>query len=200
MRKRWRIPVLTALVAASGACATLQQMAALRRVDFDLAGVRNGRLAGVDLTRASSYGSLRAADLGRITLALSRNDLPLEFQVDLRGENPPDNKVTAKLVRLSWSLLLNDKETISGVLDTPVSLPPGEPVLIPMQMRLNLLEFFDGPAQSLVDLALAIAGLQSDPTVVSLRAIPTVDTPLGPIRYPSPITIARRTVGGASRP
>jgi hypothetical protein len=200
MSHRWWIPILTAVAAAVGACATLQQVTALRHVDFDVVGVRNGRLAGVDLARVSSYRNLTAVDLARITVAVSSNDLPLEFQVDVRGENPADNKVTAKLVQLSWSLFLNDKETISGVLDTAVALPPGEPVVIPMQMRLDLAEFFEGPAQDLVDLAAAIAGLKADPTVVSLRAIPTIDTPLGPIRYPSPITIKSRTVGGGSRP
>jgi hypothetical protein len=116
--------------------------------------------------------------------------------VDVRAENPVDNKVTARLIRLAWSLYLNDKETISGTLDTTFSLPPGAPVTIPMQMRLNLLEFFNGPAQSLVDLAASIAGLSKDSTKVSLRAVPTVDTPVGPISYPTPITIASRTVGG----
>lgn len=195
MRKRWWILALAAVVLGGGACATLQQIAALRQVRFDLAGVRNGRLAGVDLTRVSSYNSLTAVDVGRIAAAWTRDDLPLEFQVDVRGENPADNKVTAKMVRLAWSLHLNEKETVSGVLDTPVSFPPGEPVVVPVQMRLNLLEFFDGPAQSMVDLAVAIAGGKSDPTAVTLRATPTVETPLGPIVYTAPITIKTRTAG-----
>jgi hypothetical protein len=93
-------------------------------------------------------------------------------------------------------LFLNDKETINGVLDTTLTLPPGQPVNIPFQMRLNLLQSFSGPAQDLVNLAAAAAGLRSDPTKISLRAVPTINTPLGPITYPSPITIVSRTVGG----
>jgi len=187
---------LAVSVVFAAACATLQQLAALRQVTFALAGVRNGRLAGVDLARIRSYSDLSATDIGRISLALARKDLPIEFVVDVRAENPPDNKVTATMVRLAWSLLLNDKETISGVVDTTVSLPPGTPVGIPMQMRLNLLQFFNGPAQSLVDLAASIAGLSSDPTRIAIRAVPTIDTPIGRISYPSPITIVSRTVGG----
>jgi hypothetical protein len=196
MGYRARGGVLIALVAAAVGCASLQQLIALRQVDFSLGGVGNGRLAGVDLNRISSYRNLTAIDLGRITLALAQNDLPLEFQVDVRAENPVENKVTARLIRLAWSLYLNEKETISGTLDTTLSFPPGAPVTIPMQMRLNLLQFFNGPAQSLVDLAASIAGLSKDSTKVSLRAVPTIDTPLGPISYPTPITIASRTVGG----
>jgi hypothetical protein len=187
---------LAGAVVLTTACATLQQLAALRQVAFALAGVRNGRLAGVDLARIRSYSDLTATDIGRISLALARKDLPIEFVVDVRAENPPDNKVTATMVRLAWSLLLNDKETISGVVDTTLSLPPGVPVGIPMQMRLNLLQFFEGPAQSMVDLAASIAGLSSDPTRIAIRAVPTIDTPIGRISYPSPITIVSRTVGG----
>jgi hypothetical protein len=193
--RRWGFVWLIVVAGAIG-CASLQQLIALRRVDFSLGSVGNGRLAGVDLSRVSSYRNLSAVDLGRITLALAQNDLPFEFQVDVRAENPADNKVTARLIRLAWSLYLNEKETISGTLDTTFTLPPGTPVTIPMQMLLNLLQFFIGPAQSLVDLAASIAGLSKDSTKVSLRAVPTVDTPLGPISYPTPITIASRTVGG----
>jgi hypothetical protein len=64
-------------------------------------------------------------------------------------------------------------------------------------MSLNLREFFDGGAESMVNLAADLAGLGNDPTLIALRAIPTIDTPLGPISYPSPITIVSQSVGGA---
>lgn len=187
---------LVAFALLAAGCATLQQIAALRQVDFSLAGVQRGRLAGVDLSRVTSYNDLTALDVGRIALALAQKDVPLEFQLDVRAENPATNQVTATMVRLAWSLFLNDKETVNGVLDTTLTLPPGQPVTIPFQLRLNLLQFFNGPAQDLVNLAAAAVGLRSDPTKVSLRAVPTINTPLGPITYPSPITIVSRTVGG----
>jgi len=188
------------LMSSFCACATLQQVAALRQVTFALAGVREGRLAGVALARIASYQDLTAVEIGRLTLAIARNDLPLAFRVDVRAENPADNGTTATMVRLAWSLYLDDKETINGVLDTSYVLPPGQPVVIPLQMTLNLLQFFDGPAESLVDLAAGLAGLHADPTRIALRAVPSINTPLGPIAYPSPITIISRTVGGASPP
>jgi hypothetical protein len=194
MRQR-RSGVMFAVVICA-ACATLQQIAALRQVHFDLAGVRNGRLAGIDVSRIRSYSDLTPVDAGRLALAVARKDLPFDFVVDVSALNPPENRVTATMVRLAWTLLLNDKETISGVVDTTLTLPPGTAVGIPMSMRLNLFQFFDGPAQSMVDLAASIAGVSGDPTRVSLRAVPTIDTPIGRISYPSPITIVSRTVGG----
>ncbi len=195
MNRTWGYATVLMLATASG-CATLQQIAALRQVDFSLAGTRNARVAGVDLSRIRSYRDLSAMDIGRIGLAVARKDLPLEFQLDVRGENPADNSVTATMVRLAWSLYLNDKETIAGTLDTTLAFPPGQPTTFPMRMRLNLYQFFDGPAESLVDLAASLAGLSADSTRISLRGVPTIDTPLGRISYPSPITIVSRTVGG----
>jgi hypothetical protein len=185
--------ILIAMLLGASACATLQQIIALRQVDFALGGVSKGRLAGIELSRISTSGDLTAVDLGRVALAIARKDLPFEFQLDLKALNPADNKVTARMIRFAWSLYLNDKETINGVVDSAVSLPPGAQVVIPLSLRLNLLQFFDGPAQSLVDLAASVAGLRADSTRVSLRAVPTIDTPLGPISYPSPITIVSRT-------
>jgi hypothetical protein len=181
-------------------CATLQQIAALRNVDFALAGVHNGRLAGVRLDRIASYRDLSTAEIGRLALAIARDDLPLSFNVNVEATNPPGNTATATMVRLAWTLLLDDKETIRGELDSTYTLPPGQPVTIPLQMSLDLTEFFDGSTESLIDLAAGLAGVRADPTRVTLRAVPSIDTPLGRMNYPSPITIVSRTVGATPPP
>lgn len=191
--RRWTVLAATAVLV--GGCATLQRFAALQQVGFDLAGVRDARLAGVDLARVASYRDLGPVDLGRIAMALTRGEVLLEFVLDVRADNPADNG-TAAMTRFAWSLLLNDRETISGVVDTTVTLPPGQAVVIPIPMRVDLRRFFDGPAQGLVDLAASAAGLRADPTRIALRAQPTIGTPFGPVTYPEPITVVRRTVGG----
>ena len=58
---------LVLVAAALAGCATLSRVTALRRVDFSLDGVRDGRLAGVDLARIARY---HAGVRGR-TLALT---------------------------------------------------------------------------------------------------------------------------------
>jgi hypothetical protein len=61
-------------------------------------------------------------------------------------------------------------------------------------MELDLIRFFGSNARDLVELAAAVAGQGNKE--VALRARPTVTTPLGPITYPSEITILRQNVGG----
>jgi hypothetical protein len=188
---------LAALAAALAGCATLSRLTALKQVDFSIARVEDGRLAGVELRRIAAYSDLGPVEIGRIALAVSRRDVPLEFRVVIRADNPADNRTAATVVKLAWTLLLDDKETVNGVLDTTVTMPPGQTAYIPLPMRVNLRQFFDGPAQSLVNLAASVAGLSSRPTRIALRAVPTIHTPLGPITYPGAITIISRTVGGS---
>jgi hypothetical protein len=197
MARSRRILGLAALAAMLAGCVTLSRLTALKRVDFSIAGVQDGRLAGVDLRRIANYDDLNVVEIGRIALAVSRRDVPLDLTVLIRADNPADNRTAATMVKLDWTLLLDDKETVSGVFDTTVTMPPGQTAYIPLPMRVNLRQFFDGPAQSLVNLAASVAGVGSRPTKIAVRAIPTINTPLGPITYPGPITIVRRTVGGS---
>ncbi len=197
MRRR-SLVVLPALLLLGG-CATLQQIAALRNVDFALDRVAQVRLADIDLDRVRSYSDLSVTDVARLTLALSRDELPLEFNLLVQGENPPENGTEARLVRFAWTLLLEDRETISGVFDDEVVFAPGEPTTFPVRISLDLLEFFEGSARDLGELALNLAGEGGSPKNVALRAVPTIQTALGPIRYPGEITIVSTEVGRNDR-
>jgi hypothetical protein len=182
------------LVFASG-CQTLREVANLRNVSFALDRVGDASLAGIDLQRVRSYEDLSAGDVLRLTQAVSRNELPLSFTLHLNAENPPENDVQARLVTMDWTLLVDEQETISGVFDDTIVLPPGEPRDVPIPMRIDLVDFFDRGAQDLIELALAITGQNGAPKRIQLRATPTIDTAIGPIRYPRPIVIADEEVG-----
>jgi hypothetical protein len=185
-RTKASLMAVVAGVALAG-CATLSEIAALRRVDFSLSGTTGTTLAGVPIEQARSIDDLRTTDVVRIGAALARGELPLESDLLVEAANPADG-VQARLLELDWTLFLEDEETVSGVLDREFVLPPGDPVTIPVRVRLDLLDFFDGSTEELVDLALALAGAE-EPQEVRLEAIPSIQTPLGPMRYPSPIRI-----------
>jgi hypothetical protein len=175
---------LTLIVAG---CATLRGVAALKHVDFRLVGSEGTRLAGIDVTRVRSYQDVDAADLIRLGAAVSQGRLPVETVLQVRAANPADN-VEARLVRMDWTLLLDRQETVRGVVDREVRLPAGEAVNVPVRVELDLLQFFNEQLPALVDLAFALSG-SGDRQRVELEALPTVETFLGPIRYPEPIRI-----------
>jgi len=183
------------LLLGSSSCATLQQIAALRNVDFSVDHISDARLAGIDLGRMRSFQDLGIVDAGRLALAVSQKRLPMEFQLHLMAENPGGNTTDARLIRMDWTLLLQDRETLGGVFDGDVLLRPGEPTDVPITISLNLVDFFEGSGQDLLELALSLAGQGGAPKDVALRATPVIDTPLGPMRYPRPITIVSKEVG-----
>ncbi|MCH9008097.1 LEA type 2 family protein [candidate division KSB1 bacterium] len=188
--------VIAALVLLVGAgCQTLREIAALRNVAFTLDHVTDARLAGVDVQRLKSYQGLSLIEVAQLGRALIKKELLLDFELHVRAENPPDNPVQARLVRMDWTLLIDDRETISGVFDDNIVLPPGQPTDVPIPISLNLVDFFEHGVQDLVELALSVAGQGGEPKRIKLQAIPTIDTALGPIRYPKPIVIISKEVG-----
>lgn len=195
MNRRTVLIAASAAVLAAG-CATARSFLALRRVAFDIDNVNRISIAGVPIERIRSYSELGAMDAARLVAAATRGEMPLEFDLNIGGENPADNGTTARLVRMQWTLLLNGTETINGLLDTNVAFPPGARTVVRVPIRLDVLRFFQKNARDAFELACGLANLGGcRPTEIQVRAMPTVDSPLGPIHYNEPITIVRKTVG-----
>lgn len=202
IRSLFRMSLFPAIVIASMAsslvfsgCQTLKEFASLRNVQFSLGQLSNIDLAGVRLDTIDSYSDLTPRDVLKLTTALARRDVPLRFQLDLKAQNPSDNQVAARLVKMDWTLFLENRETISGVIDEERVLNPGEPIVIPLMMELELMQFFDDNIRDLVELGLSLAGEGGASKEVKLEARPVVSTVLGPISYPGPITVVNASVG-----
>jgi hypothetical protein len=175
-------------------CTTVQEIIALRSVDFQLDRVTEVRLGGIDLSHAQS-SDLSFSDGARVASALATRELPLSFRLNLLAQNPTSNRVTARLVRMQWTLFLEGTETISGQIAHAYELPPGQPTTVPIDISLDLLDFYERSGQDLIDLAMNLAGAGGSPKQVAIRAVPTIDTALGAISYPRPITIVSGSVG-----
>lgn len=191
--------LLAAVLLTVPACQTLREVANLREVDFRIDRVARARLAGVDLSRIRSYEDVRPQDMTRFLAAMAGGEAPLEFVLHLNAENPRENGVSARLVEMDWTLLLDDTETVSGTFDQNIAIGPGQTQDIGIPIQLDLFRFFDRSARDLVELAAAVSGQGgAEPKRISLRAQPTIQTPLGAIRYPRPITVEVAEVGGES--
>lgn len=197
MKRHWIIGLCALLISATAisGCQTLRQVANLRLIDFALDRINDLHLAGVPVQRAESYEDLRATDIARIAASLAQNRLPVEFELHLAADNPEENQVDARMIQMDWTLFVEDRETISGVFNDEVVLPSGVTTIIPLFIQLDLVEFFGESLRDLVELALSLSGQGGEPTNIRLQAQPTIRTPLGPIRYPQPITIVSRDVG-----
>lgn len=193
MRQAPRFVASLALVAtiAIPGCTALQQLAALRSVTFAFAGVSDVRLAGIRIGAGSSYTSIGLADAARLGAAVVARDVPLEFVAHVSAGNPPENKVTARIIDLGWKLFIEDRQALAGSLGGAVAIAPGRTADVPLTVRFDLLQLGGGGARDLFDLALAISGQGSLQKDLRLELVPTIETSLGPMQYPAPVVVRR---------
>ncbi len=175
-------------------CATLQQLGAVRNLDFALTDVGDVSLAGVNLSRIRSFSDLSFSDVAALTMAYQRKDLPFSIALDVEAANAPSNP-EARILEMEWMLFLEDQETVSGRTTDEVLVPAGGSTVFPVVANMNLTDFFDGGIQDLVEIALSFSGMGGEPKEVSLSAVPVVQTVFGPMSYPEPIRIFRVDAG-----
>jgi len=189
MNARW---ILISILAVSlCGCAAFKQTVALSQVKFSFDRISDVRVAGVTVLGKTSYSDLSVTDVAKLSSAVLAHDVPLRLTVHLKGENPSSNSVTAKMMKMAWSLYLADNKLLDGNLDSSYDFPPGNDVDVAVPIQFNAYEIYQHNAQDLFGLGLSIAGVEGYSKVVRLDFTPTIDTDLGPIAYPTPITVKR---------
>ncbi len=168
----------------------------ISRLQFKLENVNNFRLAGIDISNKKSISDINVMDGLKLTNAFATKSFPAEFVLNVGALNPNDGKngsrqSDATISSLDYRLLIDDVPTISGDISAPITVPgSGQSINIPMRMALDLYKFFgDKGYESIANLAMAVGGLGGSPTRLKLDVRPTVKTTLGPITYPSRITV-----------
>jgi hypothetical protein len=181
-------------------CATLQQMAAamnnILRLQFKVGLVHDFALNGINLSRKSSLADFSAMDGLRLVAAFATKRFPAEIVLDIEAVNPNDGRggsrqTVSTLTSLESRLLIDGVPTVTGNIDRPIEIPgTGQASTIPLRMSIDLYKFFgDKGYEGVLNLALAIGGLNRDVSRISLDAQPRVTTPIGPITYPGRLTI-----------
>lgn len=187
---RIQLFAVLALAALPG-CATLRQLTPLHSVRFQFSNVSDVRIAGIPIGARTSFRSLSVADAARLSAAVLAHEVPLDLVAHVEATNPAENSVTARMVALDWSLFIEDRRTLTGGLGNSVTIASGATSDVPLKVRLDLLEIGEGGARDLFELGLAIAGHGTLEKDMHLDLTPTIETPLGPIRYPMPVTVRR---------
>jgi hypothetical protein len=181
-------------------CSTLQSLGNLKKLQFQLGNVNGFRLNGVDISRIRSASDINPLDLARLGQAIAMKSMPVEFTLNVLAKNPnaatstgTGNQATnLYLSRLDWRLLIDDRETINGVVNRRLEIPGnGQTTTIPLTMQLDLYKFFGGQGlNDIIGLAMAIGGANGSSSRLKLVAKVTVDAPIiGPVTYPNEITI-----------
>jgi hypothetical protein len=177
-------------------CSILQTMTNLSRLQFKLGNVNGFKVNNIDISEKSSLSDLSPMELMSLTSVISKGKLPVSFVLNVNAKNPNDGtggypRTDATLKGLRWRLFIDDKETVSGDIDSPVTVPgTGEVSNIPLRIELDLLQFFKNEGfEKIANLVLSIGGKQGSSSRITVYATPTVSTPFGDIKYPGELKI-----------
>ncbi|MGE5479327.1 MAG: hypothetical protein ACM3U1_02760 [Chloroflexota bacterium] len=173
----------------------------LQKLKFKLDNVSGFRLAGVNLSNKSRLSDISVSDALNLTRAFGSKRLPAEFTLNVAALNPAESGGAtqptkssasgARLVGLDWRLFIDNVETVSGDISSPVTIPnAGEQTIIPIRINLDLMSFFGNQDyERLINLALALGGQGGSAARLKLDARPTISTSFGNFTYPNRITI-----------
>lgn len=177
-------------------CSVWQTMQNLGRLKFKLGAVNQFTFNGVNISNKSKLADFSAMEILSISSAVANGRLPVSFTLNVDAKNPNDGtggypSTNVSLSSFPWRLLIDDKETISGNIGSPVQVPgTGESSVIPLQMNVDLMTFFkDRGYESLINLALNLGGNGGSSSKLTLFAKPVVGTSLGNISYPKELKI-----------
>ena len=196
MRKLFIASLVLSLVISGIQCSVYETLTNVSRLKFKVGAVNGFQINGVSLSGKSKLADFNALDAIKLTAAFTQGSLPASFVLNVDAKNPNDGtggykKSDATIQNFKWRLFLDDKETISGELSEPLVIPgTGEVTTIPLRINIDLMKFFkDKGYDSIVNLALALGGVQGSSSRVTLYATPTVSSPLGNITYPGELKL-----------
>lgn len=177
-------------------CSIYQTAANIGRLKFKLMNVSDFTLSGIKIQDKSKLSDFNSIDLLKLSSSFAQNNFPASFTLNIAALNPNDgsggySSTNATIKSFPWRVLLDNKETISGNINQPITVPgTGETVLIPLQVNINLFNFFKEKGyESIINLALNIGGARGSVTQITLYAKPVVSTILGDLSYPQEIKI-----------
>lgn len=186
----------TALLFLTSSCSVYETIVNLSRLKFKLGAVNNFTVSGINISGKKSLQDFSPLEVVNLTSVIASGKLPVSFTLNVEAKNPNDGtggypKTDATLKAFPWRLEIDNVETISGNIGSPVTVPgTGEVTNIPLTMNIDLIEFFGNKGfDNLINLALTLGGQQGSSTRLSLFASPTVSSPVGDIKYPGELKI-----------
>lgn len=195
--KKILLPLILFFALINFSCSSIYEtIVNLSRLQFKLGDVNHFTLNGIPISNKSKLSDFSALDIVKISTAVVQGALPVSFTLNVQAKNPNDGtggykRTDATIKSFPFRLLIDDTETISGNISSPVGVPgTGEITVIPLQINLDLVRFFkDKGYESLINLALSLGGKSGSSSKLELLAKPTVTSPIGDISYPNELSI-----------
>jgi hypothetical protein len=163
---------------------------------FKILSIEDPTLLKVPLRKIRDIGSFSFLDGLELASGFAQGNLPFSFTLNIAVRNPNDggfgvNRVDAALTRFDWTLFYQNKEMAKGNIPNTFEIPGnGLQIIIPLQVRFNLIEFLKGQTyENMINLALTLGGLKGSTESLVLEGSPNLETEHGSMQYPEKIFI-----------
>jgi len=195
MKKITKLVVIMFMTMTFTACQELAQIASqaaqvvnLKNCTFDVNGVNNINMLGIDISKGMDQNSLNFNQLANVMSSLANRKLPVTFNVNLDVDNP--NNIAASLGKMDYIISLNNKEVISSTFTQGFSIPANSKGKISIPISTDLFQLFSGEtADAVLNLAFKLAGAKSNPVNLGVKVKPYIKINNQSLAYPDFITI-----------
>lgn len=197
MKKIILVSAVTLFMLSS--CSIYNTITNFSKLKFKLDSVNDYKIANISVSEKSQLKDFNAFEILKLSGEFATGRLPVSFRLNVEVKNPnkaeSSGGVDITLKEFPWTLYIDDNETISGSIGSPVVIPGGiETEIIPLEIKLDLMKFFSNKNfDSILNLALKLSGGESSSSSIKLVASPKLGTPIGDMQYPEPITIVKHT-------
>ncbi|QOJ28687.1 MAG: hypothetical protein HRU80_07260 [Ignavibacteriales bacterium] len=177
-------------------CSVYKTLANIGRLQYKLNGAGNITVAGISLSGKNSVSDFNARDILSFTSAVAKGNLPISFILNVDAKNPNTGsggfpRTNASIEEFPFRLVINGTEVLQGDIASSFTVPgTGETSVIPLSISFDLVQTFKSKSyESLLNIALSLAGIGSGNSSVELFAQPTIRTEFGSMTAPNEIRI-----------
>ena len=166
-----------------------QQIKALEKCTYRVVSANGISVAGTDVKRLMNNQEINLASLPALAFGLLRRDVPLRATLNLEITNPSGN--VAAINQFEYKVLINNQELVNGFVDQQVSVSPGQSVVVPVAVNVNIYQFISNQ-QVMSEITDFMRGGNGGPErkgLVTLKIRPSIMVGGALVKYPGFISI-----------
>ncbi|WP_242920074.1 hypothetical protein [Pontibacter liquoris] len=183
---------LMLLLAGSFGCKQATDLKAFTEATYSLQQVSDVKLNGIDVMQKRSPSDFTTRQGDSLLASISDNTLKASTTLYLHVQLPDTNQAgSMTITQLRWQLLVDGKETLTGLVEDPIQLHEGLNTL-PLHTNVVMAEQ-EGVRnyEGLSKLMTLLAKKQDLRRNLILQIKPTIATPVGEVEVPRYITVGR---------
>lgn len=190
MIKRLLLIVLSAVIITG--CDVVNKIGGayqLAQSEYRYNSLSNIQLAGINIGNASAISLSNLASISTILSGSnSRQNIPFSMTLNMDVTNP--NTRAAFLDALDYSISINELEFVEGKMDIPIRIQPGETIVVPIPISVDLKSIINRYSQERVASEMSgFLGITPNETTVTVKLWPKLSVGNTLIKVPAAIPV-----------